>query len=216
MDLIESTVFHRDLSTNPQLSDREFHFPASDAILRKAEGGILIDSTKYTKTSPQGPVGDQDNTKLECIYKDSFMVDSCETLFEVSSTSMQCFDDLQPIPKELVGRVRNIHDDYRLCCFGYGVQDLETGLKCMFVVTNSSIYAMYTVIDTFIKTYAILISKRLDDIADTLCLGVDGTSQCIRWYIGREEVFKINNTRAPLDDRYAACVKRRNNNKEYI
>lgn len=225
----DETLWYRDFVNDFNITDFQTRV-GKDGATHRSPRGLLIDSTCFRESTPQGHNGSLDNVKWQMYYRDKIQAYGDETIYEGIVSSCQIFDR-RPIPKEFVPRVRNIHEDYRLCCGSMMIYDDVTMISASFLITNYAIYAMYerrpgkktfhtagVACDHCVDTNnhacfasAVLVQRRgrgqdrsIDILDDKyrLAIGVDSTNGVIRWYIDRIEVFHINRIGYRLDDRY--------------
>jgi hypothetical protein len=185
----ETTLFYRDWASSSDVSDFQ-PVGLQDGVARHSpDSGISIDSTTYTKTTPQGPLGREDTVKWLVYYRESFPVNNDETVYEVSISASQCFNQKQPIPLEFVSRVRNIYEDYRLCCSGIVVTDVVTGMTFMVLVTNDAIYGVQEVKHEFTSTF-LLCKKGSSDVV-RVGIGIHGRTRCVKYYVEGVDMYTI-------------------------
>lgn len=182
---------YRDWGSNTDMKD--FIHRHRDCVVTKVDGGILIDSTRYTETHPQGTVGDLDRIKVKSIYKEGFTTGDGEIVFEMTVNPTQHFDVSTPIPLKFLSRIRNIHDDYRLCCFGMGIESKDGSTSYMVLVTNTSIYGLYERDEGGHRhTSTFLLSSKRHTSVITVSIGIDGDREVVKWYVGGKECFSVS------------------------
>lgn len=197
----EVTLFYRDFTSSSDLSDFQPMGLEDGVVRHSAEEGISIDSSMYKKTVTQGAVGREDCIKWLAYHKQSFPINSDETICEITMSSTQYFNQNQPMPLEFLSRVRNIHEDYRLCCSGFRVTDRVSGITAMILVTNDSIYGLYECKDRFVSTF--LLCRRVSiDEETTLAIGIHGSTRSIRWLVGGVELFTLARVHSRLPDQH--------------
>ncbi len=138
----EVTVWYKDLTVSADTKDYVLINP-HDGKLSRTKKGLLLNSSTFTISRSQGLLGALDHVKWLCFHKDTITVSGDETVYEAVMSACQLYNTDRPIPRELQPRVRNIHEDYRLCCSAMVLRDEITMIECMFLITNDAIYAAY-------------------------------------------------------------------------
>ena len=227
----ETTVWYRDLTVTPDPEDYSVPI-SSDGRGRKSKRGLIISSPTFTSTRPQGPLGMLDRIKWLCYYRQVVQIGGDETVYEATISGCQIFNPEIPVPRELLPRIRNVHEDYRLCCSALVLSDESSMVEAMFLITNDAIYALYqrlpseplnlrtaatsTSQDSVEKRPASFASSVLlmrrgmggagsSDLLDDyykLGLGVSDGGTSLVWYIDKLEVFRVRRIGYRLPDNY--------------
>ena len=177
--MYENTLFYKNFTSSPDVSD--FQIENDDGVCQSSDRGLLVNSKIYTNTKPQGVVGEYDNMKWNVVYKNSFQVTNNETMFSMVLSCAQCFNEDKPIPNEFISRIKNIHEDYRLCCTSMMINDKKTSTSLGFLITNEVIYGFYNC--GKMEVFHIMNKVKCDNpLQDTFKLAI-GVSRSIKWYI---------------------------------
>lgn len=212
-----SHTFHYDF-TKPSDSRCFMHNIASDGAIRyDSETGLTITSDEYTLHTPPGINGYLDHVKWLGILNESHKINSEEFIYEANMSAQQLItpDIVPPIYRS---RIRNIHEDYRLCSSGLVVYDEINMLAIMILFTDDWIYGYYECYSrnpmsqnaTFVSV--IPLCKRgalsptckdgsLDDFV-TVGIGIDSSKGTIKFYVNKMEMFCIPRIGYRLADQY--------------
>lgn len=223
-------VFYRDLVAGVNTSDYVLISPC-DGKARKTSRGLIIDSATFIASRPQGMLGPLDHIKWLCFYRDLVTISGDETIYETVMSACQLFNYERPVPHEFKHRLRNIHEDYRLCSSAMVLRDESTMVEAMFLLTNDTIYALYqrhpseilnlrtirdgpreqqrqsfasfsAVVPVARRGYGSSGSRDLLDDTYRLGIGIGDAGTSIRWYINRQEVHRVSRIGYRLQDQY--------------
>jgi len=177
-----------------------------------------VSSPTFTYSRPQGTMGSLDHIKWLTYYRNTVQLTGDETVYEATISGCQLFNAEVPVPREMVPRIRNINEDYRLCCSALVLSDESSMIEAMFLITNGAIYALYQrlpseqinlrthtsgtelpIQNSSFASSALLMrrgcgsSEARDLLDDSYRLGIsvsDGGTSLV-WYIDRREVFRV-------------------------
>lgn len=225
----DEIVWCQDFVTSFDESKFQSHH-GTDAKVYSTKRGLLAVSDTFTQYRDQGMSGSMDNLKWLFLHNDRFCAIADETIFETVISACQTFNSKRPIPPEFMCRIRNVNEDYRLCCSAMEIYDPENGFVFYFLLTNDAIYAMYE--RRYRPDHKIPVEKwchkeqieksasfsavvylqkrgngrigsvdRLDDCY-RLGIGIDTCNGVVRWYIDHREVFAINRIGYRLEEKY--------------
>ena len=115
---------------------------AHDGNLSRTTDGLRIHSKKYTAHTTPGPNGLLDHIKLLAFSRKVYNVKQGEFIYEAYMTARQLITP-DMVPLIYRNRIRNIYEDYRLCCSGLVVYDEESMITAKILFTNDWIYGYY-------------------------------------------------------------------------
>lgn len=203
---------------------------ACDGEVTNDDNGLLINSDKYTQYKKPGEDGLLDHIKWLSFLKKSYLIKEGEFIYEACMSAQQLISP-DIVPKIYLNRIRNIREDYRLCCSGIVVYDEENKLTVKILFTDDWIYGYYERFPGYktgwtinkpnpfncLGDYAgfasiIPLCKRgansikckngtLDDF-ENVGIGIDSCKGTIKFYVNRCEMFCINKIGYRLSDEY--------------
>lgn len=212
---VEETLYFRDYLTSFEPDELVLdHF--RDVRLTKTVRGLCFNSQVFLTSHEPGLLGELDNYKMLAFYNKIIELGGEETIFETTMSAAQMFTDFEaPVPREYMGRIRNIHTDYRLCCAGPLVRDRDNGLDFGFLLTNDSIYIIYdrrSLVAGSAAFCCVAPVKRRgpgalgasDALDDTykLGIGIDRRLGVITWYIDGHPVYRVDRIGYRLDEQF--------------
>lgn len=107
------------------------------------DGGLVINSSQFTKTRPYGPSGYMDHFKCAPFYKQVIEFPrNKEVLLNALVSSKQVFQT-NSIPSAFARRYFDKLGDPRFCHGFFGFTDPKTGIIAAFVITDHDLYVMY-------------------------------------------------------------------------
>ena len=109
------------------------------------------------------------------------------------------------IPQVYIPYIRNIYEDYRLCCAGPIVYDVITNVMIAILITNDYLYAYYGVLPVNSGS-----SRACFEAVIPLCtindnmhdLGIGVTSGCINYYVNERLYYTVSDIGQRLADMY--------------
>jgi hypothetical protein len=126
--------------------DSTFFRPRSDSYTTSLEDvGLVIDDRKYKKKNDEYHLK-RIQTMLDINGSYTLPPQGKEIIYESVVSARQYFrnkDTGRVVPTQYLDRIRNIHEDPRLCCSGVYAIDETSQLHFMFLLTNQMIYALY-------------------------------------------------------------------------
>lgn len=209
-------LFVRNFRFQPFDLQRDFQFfevpgyVADDGQASQNERtGLTITSVPFTKRAP----GILDHTKYLVLTQKSFMVptEDMELFLEANvfwrATGLVQDGKLAPGIQKYAAGIQNIRDEPRLSAGALNFLDLDTGMVFDFILSDSTIYALYEHLpvteDTRVFTFAKAVGSRATNL-DTpvnLKIGYNGYRKLVTWYIDGNPVFQVVRPGLPLVDR---------------
>lgn len=181
---------------------------ACDGQIFQDNQGLIIDSSSYTISTSPGIDGHLDHIKWLTLIRDSYPIENGEFIYEAQISAQQQISP-ERIPSIYRSRIRNINEDYRLCCSGIVVTDPENNLNIKILLTNDWIYGYYErspksslTQDYAAFTSVIPLCKRNHDDYVQIGIGIDVDQKKIKFYINHQEIFCIPRIGYRLSDQY--------------
>lgn len=186
---------------------------ACDGNITQDSRGLILDSSQYTTHLP----GEFDHIKWLTFLRNGYRVQEGEFIYEACISAKQVFS-IETIPTIYRKRIRNIHEDHRLCSSGIIIYDEESMITTQILLTNDWIYGYYekrlSQTDQAAFTSIIPLCKRgnfsrsthnIQDRPDDYIqvgIGIDSHRCLLKFYINRQEMFCIPRLGYRLADQY--------------
>lgn len=139
-------------------------------------------------------------------YHKSYITVLDDTEF-IYSANMSVNQNITPefIPVEYIPRIRNIHEDYRLCSGGITIYDVLTNVMVAILITDDYIYGYYGVLPSNNGSSqacfeAVIPLLKINQGMHQVAIGV--TAKTINYYINGECKYKISEIGQRLPDMY--------------
>jgi hypothetical protein len=227
MDLLLSKDFREGV-------DSSFFKARSDTHCTSVNvNGLVIDDKSFNKFN-NIPHLKREQTALDLSTTYNLpKTDGKEIVFETNISARQFFrnkDDTNSVPSIYMDRIRNIHEDPRLCCTAIYVLDELTQLSFMILITNQVIYALYGKDLEAIRSeniyenkeivyerngasfYSLIpigrrgitnASSEMGPLDDYITVGLGFTSDNkVTWYLNKEPVHTISTLGYRCEDKY--------------
>lgn len=229
-----NSIFYYDY-TEPDGADfQNFKYEISrDGTMTHDDRGLSIDTDHYTSHTNPGSNGLMDHIKFLSFIMDEYQNKKSnqeEFIYEACMSAKQIISP-EIIPPVYRERIRNIYEDYRLCCSGLVVYDKNSMITAKILFTNDWIYGYYERRPGYkmgwknnccselsnLGNYAgfssiIPLCKRgasspyhqeevLDDFI-VVGIGIDSNKGTIKFYVNRTEMFCISRIGYRLSDQY--------------
>jgi hypothetical protein len=183
----------------------------SDDMISQDSRGLTIDTSQY-KLNPSFRMYGLNSyyVKSMNLLRDTHISNDGEFIYEACISAQQILSP-DRIPIVYRKRIRNIYEDYRLCCSGLMVYDEEGMITIQILLTNDMIYGYYEKKfgnpDHAAFTSVIPLCKRgvsqspLDDFV-IVGIGIDSYRGIVKFYINREEMYCVPRIGYRLIDQY--------------
>jgi hypothetical protein len=202
-----------------------------DGQLTRDVRGLTINTNKFNSHVNPGPNGLLDHIKWLAFLRKSYQICEGEFIYEACIAAQQLISP-NIVPNIYRNRIRNIHEDYRLCSSGLVVYDEESMITAKILFTNDWIYGYYErrpgyktgwsinnnpSIGVYLGDYAAFTSiiplcKRgsfapmcSNGVLDDFVrvgIGIDPQKGTIKFYVNRVELFCIPRIGYRLADQY--------------
>lgn len=187
-----------------QFDEKDFFalFNSKDAIKKKQDDCIIIDSYPYTNSSDTNnqDEGWRDHYKCFFAYKDVISMKNQRKIYvEIRMSAQQKFHSFA-YPKNYCKRIRNIREDPRLCSCGPTLYDEESDMYYGFLFTNECIYVVYGFLRKFMDLIYVGPYKEMQMVDVGFLLQKD--KKVVQFFVNKNLVWKLDHPGLRSDEKY--------------
>lgn len=211
-------IFNYDFTKSYDTRQFEYYTPSKSDITHDEKNGLTINTNEYTSYISPGKSGHLDHIKWSSLLSDVYELKTGEFIYEACMAAQQLITP-DIVPSIYRSRIRNIHEDYRLCSSGLVIYDDINMLSIMILFTNDWIYGYYECYsrassnsDNAAFTSVIPLCKRgassplcgdgsLDDFI-IVGIGINSSEGTIKFYVNKIAMFCIPRIGYRLSDQY--------------
>jgi len=134
-------IFYYNFTDSFDINSFEYKI-AHDGNVTRNNTGLTINTEKYITHVDPGITGLLDHIKWLVFTRKSYQVYEGEFIYEACMSAQQLISP-NIIPDIYRNRIRNLHEDYRLCSSGIVVYDEDSMITTKILFTNDWIYGYY-------------------------------------------------------------------------